>query len=60
MYALFHVSLILGAIHTETEMSFILELHIYVSLYLFTWYQNKFSFLYKLFRDEFIPVFIPN
>ena len=60
MYALFHVSLILGAIHTETEMSFILELHIYVSLYLFTWYQNKFSFLYKLFREEFIPVFIPN
>ena len=48
------------AIHTETGMSLILELHIYVSLYLFTWYQNEFSFLYKLFRDEFIPVFIPN
>ena len=45
---------------TDTGTSFILELHIYVSLYLFTWYQNDFSFLNKLFRDEFIPVFIPN
>ena len=40
---------------TDTGTSFILELHIYVSLYLFTWYQNDFSFLNKLFGMSSFP-----
>ena len=32
----------------------------YISLYLFTWYRDEISFPYKSFRNEFIPVFIPN
>ena len=32
----------------------------YISLYLFTWYQNNTLFLYKLIWNEFILVFFPN
>lgn len=32
----------------------------YIFLYLFTWYQNKMSFLPKAFWNELILVFIPN
>ena len=32
----------------------------YISLYLFTWYQNNLLFLYKSIWNEFILVFFPN
>ena len=32
----------------------------YISLYLFTWYQNNILFLYKSMWNEFILVFFPN